>query len=188
MILGLIRPVSHFVTGPAQHWANAVLGHANYLADFLVRLSFQVIHSNDAGFFGIQSQEQFLNLFAVLDTSRNFLARLVDLTNGNRFRLLHTAQPAHDDAAGNDSQIGGQRTIPSKAAEHGKVVCHEHHEDLRNQVITRGLINGKSSSFRGMVGDMHDQTKKSIHEILPGTWSPVQAPLQELAIDLGKTH
>ena len=51
--LTLIGPVPHFLAGPTQHRADAMFRHADGRADFLVALSFQVVHSHDAGFLRI---------------------------------------------------------------------------------------------------------------------------------------
>ena len=39
-----------------------------------------------------------------------------------------------------------------------------------------------------MVGDVDDQSKKSVYKILPSSRCPVEATLQKLAIEIGKTH
>lgn len=58
--------LSHFGSSTAEGGPDAVFRHTHSRADFLVALTFQVVHPDDIRFGSVQDAKETLNLFAAV--------------------------------------------------------------------------------------------------------------------------
>lgn len=135
MCLRLIGPVAHFLSRPTQDRSDAMFRHADRGADFLVALSFQMIHPHDVSFPRIKTREQLLDFFHVFDPSWLILNGCGFVGHVGRNWVLGT-EASHNDAASDHRQIGGKRAISPEPAQDRKIIHEQSHKDICDQIIT----------------------------------------------------
>ena len=120
------RRLTHLAAGAAQCGANAVFGHADSFADFLIGLAFEVVHAHYLGFIAIEFIEQAGHLFAVAQTllelgspaavAARAVGGLLGLGGRKPSRRLLFVDLVHNHAASDHRQIGGQTGIATEVA------------------------------------------------------------------------
>jgi hypothetical protein len=185
----------HLGSGSTECRTDAVFENARGFADLLISLAVEMIHGDEICFLGGEFSEEPFDFISIEHglfgggpvTGLTFggLARSWVGKRGHRPVLEHLG---HDDAAGHDRQVGCQTGLATKVSKNGKIVLYQVQKDLGTHVLPIVGAEADASGTGGVIDDVYHQPEEPIDEILPRPGFLVQAPFEEITVDLGEAH
>ena len=193
---GVIQPgFTHLGSGPTECRTNAVFGYPRGPTYLLISLAVEVVHGDQIFFLGVKLYQKPFDFVTIqhglfggrLRTGPAFvdLARGRVGKGGHRLVLEHLSD---DDSPGNHGQVGCQTGLATKVSKNGKIILDQVQKDLGTEVIAIIRREPHASGVGRVIDDVNHQTQEPIDKILPCPGLLVQAPFEEVSVNLGEGH
>ena len=179
---------------PRQGGADGVFGHADFGTDLSIGFAFQVELADDLGV-GLgkvfQEEGHFFDGFGGGVWNR-FASGLeggsVSFDMAPSFGLAAADDFLHHDPAGDDGQVGRQRTLLAKTPQDREIVFDQPEKNLRAEIVDVVICDPDTAGVCGVTNHMYKQTHKSVNEVLPSPWRTHQTLLEKSSIDVRQRH
>jgi hypothetical protein len=178
---------AHFVSGAGKNRADAVLGHADPMADFVIGLPFEMEEPNDLRFRSLQAAQEPSDFFLVAQTLldrrlriNGFLRRETFVQNRGR---LAPKQLSYHNAPCDHGQIGRQAALAAEIPQQGKIVLQNRQKYLGAEIVPIRHGNANASRLGRVVHEMDNQSHETIHEVFPCARPPLEATLKQCFVD-----